>query len=324
MPNKGQIAATTCVFYERPVAFSQLEHAVGKDYEIVKTVEEPATEWMFSGATLVVPYRAEANGFAIVDLVDQPWPDAMGDPVKEKMLFAAWASGQFGPFAQPGGLKRATEQCWAWPPGKGVTADAHSAFARARISYSLGGAAEGKPLLPDDYDPIAELQFLTQLTTRLMNLPQTLCYYNPNGEVLRGRAETKDAIKHADADGELPLELWANVRLFNLVDGWLMMDTAGHPQFNAPGKPPFPDIEAVFPKGKYDPREMDTFFRNLTSYLIANGATTINDGDTIDGPGGNWTVLARKNGLMMPPRNTLRLCPVGETIPEPYGTMGTE
>lgn len=323
MPSKGQITATTCVFYERPVVFSQLEHAVAKDYEIAKTVEDPATEWMFAGSTLVIPYRPDVRGFAMVDLVDHPWPDTMGDPVKEQMLFAAWGSGQFGPFAQPGGLKRAAEQCWGWPPGKGVP-EAISGFARARISYSLGGAAEGVQLVPDDYDPIGELQFLTELTSRLLNLPQTLCYYNPNGEVLRGRAEFKDAMKYAASDGEPPLELWANVRVFNLVEGWLMMDTAGHMQFNAPNKPPFPDFEAIFPKGKYDPREVDTFFRNLALYLLANGATTIKDGDTIDGPGGNWKVLARKDGLMMPPRNTLRLHPVGETIPEPYGTMGNE
>lgn len=322
MPTKGQITATTCVLYERPVVFSQLEHAVGKDYEIAKTIEEPATEWMFSGATLVIPFRPEVRGFALVDLVDHPWPDSMGDPVKDTMLFAAWQSGQFGPYAQPGSLKRATEQSWAWAPGKEVLEN-HTGFARARISYALGGG-EGTRLFPDDYDPLAELQFLTQLTTKLMNLPQTLCWFNPNGEVLRGRAEVKDAIKYAEADGEPPLELWANVRLFNLVDGWLMMDTAGHSQFNAPEKPTFPDFEAVFPKGKADPREMDAFFRNLALYLLANGPTTIKDGDTIDGPGGNWTVSARKNGLMMPPRNTFRLCPVGETIPEPYGTMGSE
>ncbi len=323
MPSKGQITATTCAFYERPVVFSQLEHAVAKDYEIVKTVEEPATEWMFSGATLVIPYRKEVNGFALVDLVDQPWPDTMGDPVKEQMLYAAWGSGQFGPFAQSGGLKRASEQCWTWPAGKGVP-EAMAGFARARITYSLGGSAEGAKLLPDDYDPIAELQFLNDLTARLLNLPQTLCYYNPNGEVLLGRAEFKEAVKYAASEGELPLEVWANVRIFTLIEGWLMMDTAGHMQFDAPGKPPFPDFEAVFPKGKYDPLEIDGFFRNLAGYLLANGATTIKDGDTIDGPSGNWKVHARKNGLMMPPRSTLRLCPEGETMPEPFGNMGME
>lgn len=322
MPSKGQITATTCVLYERPVVFSQLEHAISKDYEIAKTVEEPATEWMFSGSTIVVPFRPEVRGYAIVDLVDHSWPDGMGDPVQEKMLFAAWASGQFGPYTQPGSLKRAMEQSWAWPPGKGVV-DAMSGFARARISYSLGGATEGQPLIPEDYDPIAELQFLTELTSRLLNLPQTLCYFNPNGEVLRGRAEFKDALKHAAAEGEPPLELWANVRLFNLVDGWLMMDTAGHAQFNIPQRPTFPDIEAIFPKGRYDPIEIDAFFRNLAIYLLQHGPTVIKDADTIDGPGGNWKVLARANGLMMPPRNTLRLCPVGETIPEPYGSMGS-
>ncbi len=321
MPTKGQITATTCVIYERPVVFSQLEHALGKDYEIAKSVEEPATEWMFAGATLVIPFSPDVRGYALVDLVDHPWPDTMGDPVKEQMLFAAWGTGQFGPYTQPGSLKRATEQCWAWPAGKGVM-EAQNSFARARISYSLGGVAEGESLIPENYDPVAELTFLTGLTARLMNLPQTLCYFNPNGEVLRGRAEFKDTLKHAEVDCEPPLELWANVRLYTLTDGWLMMDTVGHSQFNTPGAPAFPDLEAIFSKGSCDPREVDAFFRNLALYLLQHGPTTITDGDSIDGPGGNWNVLARKNGMMMPPRNTLRLCPVGQTIPEPYGALG--
>jgi hypothetical protein len=323
MPAKGQITASACVLFERPVAFSQLERALGKDYEIAKTVEEPATEWMFSGATLVVPYRPEARGYAVVDLVDHAWPDKPGDPVKEQMLFAAWGTGQFGPNAYAGDLKRAAEHSYAWERGKAAATE-HSSFARVRTSYALGGAEEGLPLFPADYDPVAELRFVTDLTLKLMNLPQTFGYFNSNGEVLRGKAEAKEAVKFADEDGVPPLELWANVRLFTLVDGWLMMDTVGHPQLNAPGKPPFPDFEAVFPKGKCDPREVDAFFRNLALYLLANGADTIKDGDTIDGPGGAWQVAARKNGLMMPPRPTLRLCPAGETIPEPFGTMGNE
>jgi hypothetical protein len=323
MPAKGQITASACVLFERPVAFSQIERAVGKDYEIAQTVEEPATEWMFSGAALVVPYRPEARGYALVDLVDRPWPDQAGDPVQEPMLFAAWGAGQFGPNAHAGDLKRATEQSWAWPRGKAAAAE-HTSFARVRTSYALGGAAAGQPLFPADYDPVAELRFVTDLALKLMNLPQTFGYFNPNGEVLRGKAEAKEAVALAAEDGVPPLELWANVRLFALVEGWLMMDTVGHPQLNAPGKPPFPDVEAVFPKGKYDPREVDAFFRNLALYLLANGADTVKDGDTIDGPGGAWRVAARTSGLMMPPRNTLRLHPAGETIPEPFGTMGQE
>lgn len=323
MPAKGQITASACVLFERPVVFSQLERAVGKEHEIAKAVEEPGTEWMFGGATLVVPYRKDARGYALVDLVDRLWPDQGGDPVKEQMLFAAWGTGQFGPNAHAGDLKRATEHAHAWPRGKAAAAE-HTSFARVRTSYSLGGAAEGQPPIPADYDPVAELRFVTDLTLKLMNLPQTFCYFNPNGEVLRGKAEVKEALTFADEDGVPPLELWANVRLFTLVEGWLMMDTVGHPQLNAPGKPPFPDFEAVFPKGSRDPREVDAFFRNLALYLLANGADTVKDGDTIDGPGGAWQVAARKNGLMMPPRNTLRLHPAGEAIPEPFGTMGNE
>lgn len=320
MPTKGQITASACVLFERAVVFSQFERALAKDYEITKSIENPNTEWMFSGPTLIIPYRPDVGGFAIVDVVDQKWPDAMGDPVKEQMLFQAWGAGQFGPFAFAHNLQRATEHSWAWEKGKAAIEE-HTGFARVRISYALGGEA-GKPLMPTDYDPIAELQFVTEMTVKVMNLPQTFCYFNPNGEVLRGRAETKDLLKYAHEDQVVPIELWANVRLFNLIEGWLMMDTVGHSQFNRPDKPAFPDIEAVFPKGKFNPPDVDAFLRDLGFYLVANGPDTIKDGDTIDGPGGSWQVAARANGLMMPPRATLRLCPAGETMPEPFGTMG--
>ncbi len=332
MPNKGQITACACVLFERAVAFSQFERVLAKDYEIAKTVEEPATEWMFAGPTLVIPYRPDVGGYALVDLVDRRWPDTMGEaaqeatptsePPKEPMLLAAWTSGQFGPFTQVQSLKRATEQSWAWEPGKAVIEN-HTSFARVRISYALGGV-EGAPLMPTDYDPTAELQFVTGLVVKLMNLPQTLCYFNPNGEVLRGRAETKDTIKYAAEDDLPPIELWANVRAFTLAEGVLLMDTVGHSQFDAPGRPAFPDFEAIFAKGTRNPQEVGEFFRNLALYLVSNGPDTIKDGDTIDGPGGSWHVLARKAGLMMPPRPTLRMHPVGEPIPEPFGMMGQE
>lgn len=320
MPTKGQITACACVLFERPVVFSQFERALAKEYEIARSVEQPATEWMFAGPTLVIPYRPDVGGYALVDLVDQAWPDGMGDPQKDQTLYNAWGHGQFGPFTYPDALTRAAQQAWAWEPGRGVV-DNQTGFARVRTTYSLGGAA-GTPPLPTDYDPVAELQFVTELAAKVMNLPQTLAYFSPGGEVLRGRAEVKEALRFAAEDELPPIELWANVRAFPLPPDSLLMDTVGLPQLDAPGRPPFPDVEAVFPKDKFDRQQVGEFLHNLALYLIASGPTTISDGDTVDGPGGSWQVLARGAGLMMPSRPTLRLHPVGQPIPEPFGTMG--
>ncbi|MDJ0847938.1 MAG: hypothetical protein QNK04_06055 [Myxococcota bacterium] len=41
----------------------------------------------------------------------------MGDPQREPLLMGAWSMGHFGPFAYPGGLERAAQQCWGWAPG---------------------------------------------------------------------------------------------------------------------------------------------------------------------------------------------------------------
>ncbi|MBL8818555.1 MAG: hypothetical protein JNL58_21180 [Planctomyces sp.] len=48
-------------------------------FEIVK--ESPAQEnWAFGGASLIIAFRPDVNGYVSVDLVNHPWPDSMGDP----------------------------------------------------------------------------------------------------------------------------------------------------------------------------------------------------------------------------------------------------
>jgi acetyl esterase/lipase len=116
--------------------------------DVVK--ESPAQDhWAFGGPTLIVAFRPEVNGYAAVDLVSQPWPDAMGDPKTDAMTFGAWSMGQFGPFAFPGSLARARQH----PTGHTSAAALHckvvwrgftmrTAFLVATISFaiiSLGG-----------------------------------------------------------------------------------------------------------------------------------------------------------------------------------------
>src|SRR5262245_9462237 len=69
--------------------------------EIVK--ELPAQgNWALGGHTLVVAFLPEVNGYAAVDIVNQPWPDSMGDPKSDSTTFAAWSMGHFGPLTFPG------------------------------------------------------------------------------------------------------------------------------------------------------------------------------------------------------------------------------
>lgn len=76
-----------------------------------------------------------------------------------------------------------------------------------------------------------------------------------------------------------PLNVWTNIRLFNVTDDWLMMDTVGNWQLD------IADQEAIFPKGAFSPQGVDNFLRNASLYILTNGPV-IKDGNTMDGPGG--------------------------------------
>lgn len=45
------------------------------------------------GGSVTLSFRPEVNGQVLVDTVDQPWPDSMGDPQKDPMIFGAWSMG---------------------------------------------------------------------------------------------------------------------------------------------------------------------------------------------------------------------------------------
>jgi hypothetical protein len=82
-------------------------------FEIAKEVP-PAKDPPFGGPGLTIPFLLAANGYVAVDVVNQPWPDAMGDPKTDAVTFGAWTFGHFGPFTYPGGLARAQQHAFAW------------------------------------------------------------------------------------------------------------------------------------------------------------------------------------------------------------------
>lgn len=304
---RGIYTQTTCILLCEEVAWEQLRPALA-EYTIRKEIAE-GSDWPFGGPAYILDYRPDQNGYVAVDIVNRPWPDGMGDPKREATIFGAWTMGMFGPQTYPGGLERAMQQCWAWEQGKVLPAR-HSGFIRVRSSYAFG-ADENAPLWPDDYDAEQDLEFVTQVARALLALPQAQCYFNPGGEVLRDQAMVEESLEYG-RDHELPpLELWSNVRLFNIDENWSLMDTVGNGQLDVV------DIEAAFDR-RYDPGEVDGFLRNVTLYLLTNGAV-IQDKDTMDGPGNiRWQARHFENGLCDPPRRVICFVPVdGTQSPEP-------
>jgi hypothetical protein len=255
----------------------------------------PASEiWEMGGPSIVVSYRPEVNGHVIIDTVSHPWPDHMGSPKEEPMLFGAWSMGHFGPFAYPNGLERAQEQSWGWSEAR-ETVSKHTSFLRVRISYVLGGSPETL-VMPEDYQPQHELDFIIGILRCILRHPAALCYFNPSGEVLASADMIADSVRF-HTEHELPtLDLWTNVRLFNLESQWLLMDSVGNWQLE------MPDHEAPFPKDRFDPREVSQFIRKASSYILKQG-DVIKNCDTMDGPGAvRWKAVKFEEPVTSPPR----------------------
>ncbi len=303
---KGHFTQGVAVLLERPAVLDELPSCL-ESFHVVGR-HEAAEQWVFGGPSLLVEYRPQVNGYLSIDVVDRPWPDHMGDPKQEAVLFGAWSMGHFGPFAFPGNLKRAGEHCWAWEPARTI-AERHKAFLRIRSGYVFGSNSNA-PVLPADYDPLAELQFVTDVAVALLDLPAALCYFNPSGELLRGREEMVASLVYARANDLPPLDVWSNVRLFKLPGDWTMMDAVGMWQLDVP------DHEACFPAGSYDCNKVDNFLRNASLYVMLHGEV-IQDGDTMDGPADvRWQARAVNEGLAPPPRKIIRWLPCdGSDVP---------
>lgn len=299
MPHKGTFTQTFVVLLERPVAVETVAQRISA-FPIARRA--PGSEsWAMGGPSLVLPFRPEANGMVAIDVVDRSWPDSMGDPQGDPTVFGAWAMGNFGPFAFPAGLQRAGQHAWAWEEGRDVACK-HQAFVRMRMSYVFG-TDDSAPVIPADYKPIDELHFLTDLLVPLMTLPEALCYFNPNGEVLRDRSFVEGVLEFSRERNLPPLDLWSNIRFFRLEENWLMMDTVGNAQLD------LPDLEACFVASTYDLEEIDVFLRATTSYLLEEG-DVIETEDTIKGPGRKtWVAHRFEDSYSSPPRRVIRLIP---------------
>ncbi|MEW4562752.1 DUF4261 domain-containing protein [Bremerella sp. JC770] len=299
---KGIFTQGVCILLERPISIEEVASALG-DFEVLGTRED-SEEWAMGGPSALVMFDDETGGTVTVDTVDHPWPDDMGDPQTEFMVFGAWSMGHFGPFTYPGGLERAMQQAWSWREAPEFV-ERHQAFLRLRTSYVIGKEEDAR-CMPEEYDPIAELEFSMKIVQALLSLEGALCYYNPNGEVLLDEDNFRSSLNYGWANELLPLDVWSNVRLFNIDETWALMDTVGNWQLEVP------DIEACFVVDDYEVNEVANFLRNASNYLVQTDAI-INDGETMDGPGDiRWAAIRYENGICDPPRETLRFVPVDD------------
>jgi hypothetical protein len=300
---RGFYTQGVCLLTNGQTTLGDIQSALRSDrIEIVRETP-PSEDWCFGGPGVIVPLRPDVNGYALVDVVDRPWPDSMGDPKSDASTFGAWSMGFFGPLTFPGGLARARQHAWAWESGRTAT-EGHKGFVRILTSYVLG-TGDNAPVIPQDYDPLEELTFVNRLVLALFKVPGVICYFNPNGEVLKDHAGFHDVWNACGQQGESPLPLWVNIRFFNLNKGLGFMDTIGNGQLEVG------DVEAVFPSAQYQPGDIGHYLRNVTHYLL-DQRPELKSGEAIDGPGESdlsWTIEVLDEGTITPPRKVVRLYP---------------
>ncbi len=278
-------------------------------------------DWTFLGPAVLMNMDEDGSGKVVVDVVDHPWPDAMGqlhgessetvDANEQRRIADAWELGNFGPHNYPGSFERAREQSWVWEQGRDL-GEQPQAFIRVRSSYVLG-EDDDAPVLPEDYEPFDELALVTEIAAAITELPQAICYFNPNGEVLRDLKTLNESFEYAEENDFPPLDLWSNVRLFRLENDWAVMDTVGNSQLN------LLDVEACFHAESYDLTDVESFLRLVTCFL-EEAEEPIEDGDSVEGPGDIvWKIWQLDDSIASPPRRVLRCMPQDEReVPEQY------
>jgi hypothetical protein len=307
MPTKGFFTQGVAVLFGRQITLDDIESFLTA-FKIVKRKDE-FEHWEFGGPSFTIEFRPEVNGYIAVDIVNGTWPDKMGDPKTEATLFGAWGMGHFGPFTFPGSLERALQHCYGWKQGPGIVAK-HQSLVRIRSSYVFG-TNENAPVLPNDYKPVDELNFIIRIVMDLLRHPDALCYFNPNGELLAERPFMQHVLDHYQKEKLPPVDLWSNRRMYKLNENWMLMDTVGMQQVD------LDDIEACFCTDRFNPNDISLFLGNTSLYLAGAGPV-IKDGETIDGPNGvMFRAQLFDEAMVTPPRKTLRFRPEDGTKPPP-------
>jgi len=292
-------AQSVVILFERAPDPQTLAAALST-FEIARVFEpEPHAAWMGGHPGLLLAHRPDRNGYALVDVIDAPWPDDMGDPKGDVALFGAWSMGWLGPHVFPDNLARALRQPTELADASEVVGR-HRAFVRVQLSYVLGASGDS-PIAPPDRDHLAELDFVTAVGRALLNVPGALAWFDANGEVLHSLESLESSIAFYGEHAQPPLDLWTHVRMIDpqLPERWFLMDTIGLEQLGVI------DMEACIPPALEDLSAVVRFLRGAANYLVTTRAV-IDDGNTIDGPGGLWRGFAFDESLAPRPRSVLR------------------
>ncbi|HEY6910374.1 MAG TPA: DUF4261 domain-containing protein [Myxococcales bacterium] len=282
-----------CVLFEQAPKMEEVVRALA-EWPVSGYRKQGAGEydWALCGPGVVLDLRGE--GFAVVDVVDRPWPDDVQTALDTPALASAWRAGAFGPYSSPGTLARALDQAGE----DGSALSRHGGFIRIRSAF----AGKGPPPKRRG-GPTYDLMTLTEVATPLMRLEGALAFFVPAGEALRDRKQLEEVAKRK-VGGPAPVDLWTSVRAIALPpEGgktWLLLDVVGMNQLG------LPDQEAIFAEGEEQPEAVEAMLRNACVHLLS---APIAPGSTSDDAKGRRWRAREAVGIVAPPRPVLRWLP---------------
>jgi hypothetical protein len=262
--------------------------------EMAETAELDPRALVLEERWLSVPYLRWAGSRVVIDVVNEAWHDAFGEPEKDARRYLAWTFGAHGAHCHPGVMERALKQTperrrdWR-------QAQKHVGYIRVRlVKPSWGEGMDDE----SSRDRFGELSFLSWMVVTLLDLPGAVACFNPAAEMLLERESMVRALEHARTRERQPLSIWLNRREQKLANHWWLIDTVGNSQLG------HPDLEAFYQNEQAMPG-MSGFLFDVATHLCANGRQLTDDDMVTDAVGNAWQASNHESSLGMPTRRVV-------------------
>ena len=93
---KGLFTGGTIALFESAPTLDAITDTLAKHFEVRERAAGTGENPWLGGPSVALELDAGAGGLVSVDVIAEPWPDAMGDPEQQSDLFAARSSSSRG------------------------------------------------------------------------------------------------------------------------------------------------------------------------------------------------------------------------------------
>ncbi len=271
------------------------------DPTVISKPDLDARPFVLAEKWLTVSYPKWAGSRVVIDVVNEPWDDTLGDPDQDARRYLARTLGALGGHCYPGALERAIKQLHANQKESG-RAQEHQAYVRLRLLAPWDGEGAGPD--PKARDWYGELEFMSWMVLTLLDMPGAVAYLNPAAELIIDRDGMARTLEQCQKREVRPLALWVNRREFDHGQRWWLLDTLGNGQLG------LPDLE-VFMKGERPSAWVPGFMTDVSQHMYGN-REPIEDKDLVtDAIGNVWQASNHEASLGPPSRRVVMFKLVG-------------